>query len=38
MSGDPREVAQQLMFKENKSLLMRKEVDVVSGFFVSIFF
>ena len=32
MSDDPREVIQQLMFKENKSLLARKEMDVVSYF------
>ena len=37
MSDNPREVVQQLMFKENKSLLARKVMDVVSGFFVSNF-
>ena len=37
MSDDPREVVQQLIFKENKSLLVRKEMDLVSGFFVSNF-
>ena len=30
MSDDLREVVQQLMFKENKSLLTRKEIDVIS--------
>ena len=37
MLDDPREVIQQLMFKENKSLLTRKEMDVVRGFFFHLF-
>ena len=37
MSDNHREVVQKLMFKENKSLLARKDMDVVSGFFLRVF-